>query len=282
MKNFNFISLFLIFVLISCQYQSNGILDASNQKVNSIDNYRFWGEAHNKLLEVGIRSYNSPDKIIGNGDAKPNHPFDEWNELQKKYVMSMQIDDELKPILCDAFDQWQDYYDPEILYEDYFKRKNGVIPIIQYIKSLKINGQIDNFECNVLCDLASLVQQYKEGLIGLNYLKNYVDYCISQWDLNYGPLIEPRGHTTGYVLAISQASLEWWSDANIDTRVVPAWLGADVGGAIVGAGLQAADQYLSHGRIVSWKKVGCHALAMGVIGSTGIANKIGGWVIKFF
>lgn len=53
-----------------------------------------------------------------------------------------------------------------------------------------------------------------------------------------------------------------------------------MGGAIVGGGLEALQQYLKNGRISNWTRVGGKALAHAVISSTGIVLKVGRWLFN--
>lgn len=95
------------------------------------------------------------------------------------------------------------------------------------------------------------------------------------------------GYVSGYAIAISIASMEWWEEnpdaAMMDLKgtsvLVPAWAVADVVGAIWGATSGAIGSYLMNGE-VKWGAVGFGALSGAVAGSTGVVGKVAKWISK--
>jgi len=92
-------------------------------------------------------------------------------------------------------------------------------------------------------------------------------------------------------LAISISSLNWWKE-NGDTlsgslgkiksaMLLPAWVGADIAGAAIGAITSGISQYTVNGD-VNWSVVGLSALGGAVAGSTGIVGKVGEWLSGLF
>lgn len=74
----------MLWVLVSCSQATEEPIQENSQPVNSLENYKFWGEAHNALLEATINHYNAPTRVIGDEDARPN--YDELNSLQIQYA----------------------------------------------------------------------------------------------------------------------------------------------------------------------------------------------------
>lgn len=245
--------------------------------VNSLENYKFFGEAHNAFLQATVDNYENETRVIGDGDAQPN--YDALHNFQLQYAMSIDMEEEYRPILCEGLNQFKAYYDSEKLYQEYFVKKNGVYPIVTELQELKTDGTIDNFEYTHLKQLCEVIAQYKKGTVSLTFLKNSIDEISGQWSEYYGPLNYEAGQTSAYILSIAASSVEWWSEQEVQTRV-PAWLAVDVGGAIVAATFEGMTQYALYKRIKDWKALGFKTLSGAVIASTGMAGQIGRWAFS--
>lgn len=240
-------------LLCACSEEVYNEDNQTSKKVERhLSDYKFWGDTHNEFLQNAI-NMNSSTRIIGDEDAHPQLNYDELNRQQIAYAQSLNMDAELKPILCEGLQEMSPYYDSELFYETYFVKKDGKRKIHTMIKQLRQEGSIDSFEYEVLYSISSYVAQYKEGIISLDFLKYQIDQYAIKWDDKYLFSNLDDGQTAAYVLVIAQSSLEWWSENELDTgtRAVPAWIAADAGGAIVGAVLEGAGQYIKSGKIAS-------------------------------
>lgn len=192
------------------------------------------------------------------------------------------MDEQYKPILCQGLTDFKQYYDTELFYKDYFVKVNGQLPVVDGLRELKDQGSIDDFEFRNLKELCEIIAMYKSGIVSLNYLGNAINDYEQKWAEHYTELPRVSGQTFAYVLSIARSSYEWWSEQEeqTGTRAVPAWVAADVGGAIVGAVIEGGSQYLLYRKVTNWKSVGCKALGGAVVASTGIAGKIGKWLFR--
>ncbi|MDE6236206.1 MAG: hypothetical protein K2M56_10700 [Muribaculaceae bacterium] len=279
MKKQFFLMLLFCIGLISCS-NTNEEPKAEDQTtpINSLENYRFWGDAHNALLEATVNNYGIRTRVVGDEDAHPS--YDELNQLQLQYALALDMDENYKPVLCQGLTQFKAYYDTDQLYNDYFVKKNGSYPIVDEFKELRNNGIIDGFEFTYIKELCEVIAQYKQGIVSLTFLDNEIKMIDGKWAEHYQDVGTPQGQTLAYVLCIASSSVEWWSEQEVHTRVVPAWVAADVGGALVGAAIEGGTQFIKFNRVTSWTNVGCKALGGAVVASTGIAGKIGKWLFR--
>ena len=67
---------------------------------------------------------------------------------------------------------------------------------------------------------------------------------------------------------------------NKQTRAVPAFVGADIAGAVWSVCLGCAGAKVTGGNI-TWKSVAWSAASGAVTGSTGIVGKVGKWLTKY-
>lgn len=67
----------------------------------------------------------------------------------------------------------------------------------------------------------------------------------------------------------------------VQSRAVPAFVGADIAGAVIGACSSGIGSYVTSDS-VNWKSVAWCAASGAVIGSTGVVGKVGKWISKLF
>jgi hypothetical protein len=93
------------------------------------------------------------------------------------------------------------------------------------------------------------------------------------------------GEMLAISLSISQASLTWWTEnpdaLQIETKAIPAFVGADIAGALISSASTLTYQIIDSGE-VNWKGIGWSAASGAIVGSTGVVGKIGNWITKMF
>lgn len=174
------------------------------------------------------------------------------------------------------------------------------------IRDAHETGGIDSFEYQLFMKLIDYVLANADGSLSNNDFKLKVNDLIAQWKVKYSdvdfsklkiqrngngsPLVgifpikfkdAPKGALGGVVLNVSKSSLDYWTgkQSSIQDIVVPAFVGADIAGVIVGACSSGIGSYVMSGS-VDWKSVVWGAASCGIIGSTGIIGKVGKWISK--
>jgi len=157
------------------------------------------------------------------------------------------------------------------------------------IIDLKNNNLISNSELIKINTLQYTISQAFEGNISYEDFNLFIKDLENDVSENDYVLLEP-------ISSIATYSNEWWTinereiylpepvgsinpgDSQYQTYVAPV-VATDVGGAIVGAALAAANQYINNGKVtVGGVAVG--AVGGAIVASTGIAGRIGRWLFK--
>ena len=260
--------LVLLIALVSCSQEEP--INESNSKtpLRCMNDFKFWGQAHNGFLDDALENYQGEEatKAIGDEDARPN--YEALNTAQINYARTLNLPSDEEESLCTALEEYKPFYEPDKCFNDYFVNKTSNIPVIQQrINYLFSVHAIDSFEHTLLTSLITDVIKFENDIL--------------QWNDYYGYLTDDsKGQLSAYILSITDASFSWWSENNVTgTRLAP-WIATDAAGAIVGGGVNAATQYIKHGRIKNWKTVGYNALASGVVASTGVVGKLAKWFVR--
>lgn len=167
---------------------------------------------------------------------------------------------------------------------------------------------IDDFEYELLSELVSLIKLNAKGEISSKELEKEVNDLISEWDTEYaatnfagldltvGSGIQilpypkdiymkdvPKGAVSGLILNISKNSLEYWNTPGnmaVQSRALPAFVAADIAGALLGAVKGGVLSFMLSGEI-NWRSVGIGALTEAVTGSTGLLGRLTKWISKY-
>ena len=148
-------------------------------------------------------------------------------------------------------------------------------------------GMIDDFEYNKLEQIGQIVKDNCDGIVSNDELKRCIMAIDDEAKEYYGSTNSNDGQTLAITLSIAFASIEWWEenpdafgDIN-NSKVLPAWVGADIAGAAYGAIVSGVGSYVTTGS-VNWGGVGISAAAGAISGSTGIIGKAGKWLTNLF
>lgn len=137
-------------------------------------------------------------------------------------------------------------------------------------------GKLSNFEFE--SKVGELINQWdkKYSDVDFSQLEITEENATSSLKFNAAP----KGALGGVVLSVSQSSLQYWDSTNKQTRAVPAFVGADIAGAVWGVCLGCVGAKVTGGNI-TWKSVAWSAASGAVTGSTGIVGKVGKWLTKY-
>lgn len=262
------------FLFSSCENKSE---ELTFKNVNSLSTYEEFGRIHNMFLDAAVR-YNQEHetRIIGDDEAKPSYE-NLYNQVMAQ-ATAMDIEPIYKETFINSIQESKPIFDTDYMYETYFKRINGKRKIQEDLKEYWLNGTLEGFEYQLISNVCSIIASYHTGTSSYELALNQLDDCYRNWEEHYGPMLEPAGQMSGYILSITKSSMEWW-DENLEGTRVAHWVYADAGGAIIGAVWAMGVQYWRNKKITDWKDVGYGALGGAIDGSVGVSKKLS-YVIK--
>lgn len=262
---------------ISCAHHDLNYNSPAQKKINNFKEFEVLGNIHNELLYVGGLCYR--DNFSRSISLADSILFSEIHQQQKLAVNNLSLTDRNKNILTTSLDEYVKFYDTDCVYKelnDYFDNSKQS----NYLKTLK-DLKIITLEDKRLVELLICAVNCNKSDGDQESLKRKIDDLCQQWIFYFEGKTEKEGEFSGQILSIAKSSIEWWEDNKIETRALPAWVGADAAGAIIGAGHNALNQYIARGN-VDLQEVGLHALGGAVIASTGVVKAFGGWISKMF
>lgn len=249
------------------------------KKVNNMDEYIAFGKIHNELLEV---AENVCETSITRSDnfsflGSDSTLFRQIHTEQLLAVDKMALIEQERDYLKTALSENTRFYQTDNVYAE-LQSNDGSYSLEDEISQLFGYRVIDDFELVLLNILTNYINENSEDQ-DTKKLKKNIYNLKKMWNSYYGNKEEKAGVFSGQVIGIAVASIDWWDENYQETRALPAWVGADAAGAIVGAVHNAAIQYCTSKK-VNLTQVGYHALGGAVISSTGIVKIVGTWISK--
>ena len=164
------------------------------------------------------------------------------------------------------------YMDHAYLYEQMFVSNNFSdlnINLREAYRILLDKGLINQSELALIDELHDMVKANGDGDVSTDEFKEFIYAKREEWrKLGFDPCSN-EGYVSAAILGIGQHSVDYWTNYNFDgTKAVPAWLAADVGGALVGAVVGAVNG-------ASGRSLGTGIVAGAIVGSTGLAGRVG-------
>ncbi len=269
----------LTLLCISCNADFEESTTSSKNKVNNIDEYIALGKLHNELLEVAenictiAKSRSEDYPYIGNDSAL----FRQIHTKQLMAVEEMPISESEKMFFKASLNENIRFYQTDNVYET-LNGSNNTVNILVDLHKLYMEGIIDHQEEALLKILTFAVNSNRRDGDHTK-LKVTITTLCKKWENYYEDKDEKAGEFSGQILGIAKASVDWWDENSMETRALPAWIGADAAGAIIGAIHNAGTQYLVN-KNVDLRQVGYHALGGAVISSTGIVKCVAVWINK--
>ena len=269
--------LVLAILCLSCSADLDTTTATTKNKVNNLENYIALGKLHNDLLEVAEEV--CAEEATRSSDftfmAKDSVLFSRIHSQQLMAVKNMEIGEAEKAFLTASLNENILYYQTDSVYEAIGTDKSP-IPMKSELDQLINQGIIDAYEYTVIASLLNYINQNHETG-DHEALKKHIELECKMWDIHYGKMEEKAGEFSGRILGIAKASIDWWDENYEETRALPAWVGADAAGAIIGAIHNAGTQYIATGKVDA-KQVGYHALGSAVISSTGVVKCVATWI----
>ena len=271
--------LVLAILCFSCSADLDESTATSKNKVNNIDDYIALGKLHNELLEV---AGNVCTEVISRSEdfsfmANDSALFRQIHTQQLMAVAEMSIGEAEKSYLKASLNENISFYQTENVYNALNGPDNTRYLLTELYKLVK-EGIIDIQEQTLLNSLVFYINSdYEDG--DHERLKKNIDSLCKRWERLFGDKEEKAGEFSGQIIGIAKASIDWWEENTEETRALPAWVGADAAGALVGGIVSATAQYLTNGN-VHLKQVGYHALGSAVISSTGVVKCLASWINK--
>lgn len=281
----------LLISVFSCTEDQTEILPEDSLKVEDFLEY---GELHNAFLSNVQDNF----RTIGNFDQL-NQKIDYITDFQNDFVETLNLNDEEKDLLIENLERYEEFVDESFLVEFAFGEasfnRSSVFDegnssnIFTMIDDLSANDVINSDTESILDRLSiALKDNYSEATSDQE-LKTTIEDLVAEFnELNYET--DTEGEMVGAVLAISLASIEWWSlngaaseadlgsyKSTVDGVEVAPWLAADMLGAAVGATIAISGQALFADEI-NWKVVAYGTAASAVVGSTGAIGRIVKWL----
>lgn len=164
------------------------------------------------------------------------------------------------------------------------KTEQTIDEILTDVSSLNV---LSNFALEKLNELKTLSELYFNNSITTSEIKNSLSIIEEELIAKNYSENDDEGITIAIILSISNASIDWWeneSKSNTQNaskgnrKPLPAWAGADIAGAVVGA----AHQLVVSGGDLSWSGTGSAALLGAAATSTGAVSGLGRWISSLF
>ncbi|MDR0295739.1 MAG: hypothetical protein LBH91_06100 [Prevotellaceae bacterium] len=234
--------------------------------------YAHVGKLHNDFLTNVKNNFQSDLEITELEDG-----INFITDFNISYVSTLNISPEEKAMYVNSLNEYKRFVNTTIFYNEFFapSTRSSEGKYFDYLEEALSLELIDDFEYEQL-DLIgrTLIGNYN-GNIPDHKLKRVILGINDQW-IEQGYTVDSQnGQILAVTLAISISSIEWWEE-NPDvfelTRILPAWAGADIAGAVGGAIWSA----ITGGNLASGAAGGA------IMGSTGVAGKVGKWLAKLF
>lgn len=297
----------LAVLALSCAKEDSVKITEGKEKSN-FEIFSIYGEVHNELLQYASDNFVETRSITTQSEG-----IDYILNLQQQGIDALDISESNKEALKFGLEYFKDFYVTDNIH-NIITPKTRVAEddeeittndIKQLIYDAYIAKEIDEFEYNSFNELVDCVVANAQGLIGTQEFETKINSLIGSWEIKYADVdfssleqVEiyessaepsdndtlkplPNGTLSGAVLSISKSSVEYWENEAIlvETRAVPAFVGADIAGAIVGVCVTGTIQYLRTGELEGEGLL--YAAAGGaIVGSTGIVGKLGNWLTK--
>lgn len=271
-------------VLPSCDSKQ---ADDQDPKLLEFEYFENIGELHNEFL-TNVKNNLHLDSDLRSLEER----IDYINDFQNDFLFSCELPDSDKNLISRDLEKYKGLTNVEItkslvLTNCDQSKEEDTISVFALIEVAEEENILDTFELRTLTQLSELAKMAFEGIISDYQFIRALQKMKTDW-ISMGYLAdEDCGYVSGYALAISIASMEWWEEnpdaLMLETKgtsvLVPAWAVADAVGAIWGATSGAIGSYVINGE-VKWKSVGFGALSGAVAGSTGVVGKVAKWVSK--
>lgn len=300
-----YITIIVLAILsLSCAKENSAEVSNGKEKTN-FDVFAIYGEVHNDLLKYASDNFVETKSITNISDG-----INYILQLQQYGVERLNISESNKEALKFGLEYFKNLYVTDNIHKMISARtrvteENEEITtndIKQLIYDAYISNEIDMFEFNSFNELIDCVVANAQGLIGTEEFETKINSLISSWEIKYADvdfssleqvgndasnttLVEvkklPAGSLSGTVLSVSKSSMEYWKceENLIETKAIPAFVGADIAGAIVGVCMTGTIQYIRTGTLDGEGLL--YAAGGGAItGSTGIVGKLGKWLTK--
>ena len=175
---------------------------------------------------------------------------------------------------------------------DFYFDENGEL-ILESIPNLYeladfcyANGGIEEKAYEEILDIIDLLARNYEGTLSDAEFERRLDNCIDDYNSVGYEINSQDGEFVGSVLAISNASLNWWSEnpqAIPNEGKIPTVVAQDVAGALVSGLVNAVGQCINNPKNKwSWKSFGCSVVGGAVSGSIGMVSKCAKFLKQLF
>lgn len=280
LKITNIIILLAIFMIISCKKTDTNNSN-SIKKTTELLNAEKLGQLHNSFLTHFKNEFEINPTITTVEDG-----IDYIFQFYTDYTISLKMDNVESEALIKSLNDYKRFLHMHQFYDElYTDKKDDTDSTGMYFTATKeahTIGIIDNFEYQKLDLIGQAIIDNYNGIISNEELKTLIVEIDKEMKEYYGTNNSNDGQALAYTVTISLYSIEWWEenpDAFDDdlSKVLPAWVGADIAGAVYGAIVAGTGSYITNGS-VNWGAVGISAGAGAISGSTGIIGKAGKWL----
>jgi len=293
MRIFNFLIGLLVLTFYSCSENeiASELNGNANKKLPSSQNY---GVIHNDFMSFAYNDFVLDENITTKNDA--------YNSVtsffQEKLESYNGIDESQKGFFNDVFDENQLFLETsnlqgiiknEINIENPIRASHTTLSVL--IDDLHQANVISNREFEKLLDFQETLSKVYPAEISETDFTDYLKESANK--------IENESVILRTMIDIGIHSNEWWNNNTPDiylpnpigevpypseqyqTYALPAVVGTDIAGALVGGVMSAGIQYAVNGD-VNWTIVGASAVGGAIVGSTGVVGKLGKWISSLF
>lgn len=271
------IIIFFTLVFVSCEQEilNNGLLSNSNKSSSQllkISDFNYLGSIHNLAMD---NVQNNFDESLYPSNLPLESKFDVISNFNVQFIDNLAGYENVidKVEVTNQVNIHKSLVSNKQLFS-YLTDNSSFqnLKLSQMINDLNDNNMIDLFEKNLILSLVDISIKNKNGEISNSELEIIINSQIDKWNMQGYTKNGSYGFISGEILNISLYSVKYWNHGGYSGEKVAPWVAADVGGAIWGA---------AWGGIVggSWRAAGVGALGGAIGGSTGIAGRIGKFLL---
>lgn len=273
-----------ILAMLSCDQRHN---EDPSDNLLEFAYFEKIGLLHNEFL-TNVRNNLQLDDNLNSLEER----IDYINDFQNDFLETLTVSDIEKQQITHELEQYKGLVDVDVTRSLVGAGRGSIkegdtISVFTLIEVAENKNILDTFELRTLTQLSELAKMGFDGTLTDYQFVRALQKMKNEW-ISMGYLIDENyGYVSGYAIAISIASMEWWElnpDAGMleskgSNVLIPAWAVADAVGAVWGATSGAIGSYVINGEI-KWGSVGFGALSGAVAGSTGVVGKVAKWISK--
>jgi hypothetical protein len=262
---------------LSCEKEQENTISSKLD----LKNFEKYGKAHNNVLDY-FNSFTPPENIsyLNDGIDFTHNKIKTTLDKDFNFIENNEVFSFTKGLI-----DFRNSKNIIFTNQGQFRSQTTEQTIDEILSDVSNLGVLSNFALEKLNEIMDLSELYFNNSISTLEIRNSLNIIETELIAENYSDDNSEGRTIAIILAISNASIDWWeAENNVNSenvnnrRPLPAWAGADIAGAVVGA----AHQLVVSGGDLSWSGTGGAALLGAAATSTGVVSGLGRWISNLF